>query len=64
MAFEAARSFGPSCASSTATGSARSLRALLDEGAGRSPAEYLDALGSPRPAASELATLFERYDLS
>ena len=39
------------------------LRALLDEGAGLSPKEYLDALGLAQAGRQELAALFERHDL-
>jgi Asp-tRNA(Asn)/Glu-tRNA(Gln) amidotransferase A subunit family amidase len=62
MAFEAARSFAPERREHDALLSPR-LRALLDEGAGRSPKEYLDALGLADAGRLELAALFERHDL-
>jgi Asp-tRNA(Asn)/Glu-tRNA(Gln) amidotransferase A subunit family amidase len=62
MAFEAARSFAPERREHDARLSPR-LRALLDEGAGRSPADYLDALGLARAGHQELAALFRRYEL-
>jgi Asp-tRNA(Asn)/Glu-tRNA(Gln) amidotransferase A subunit family amidase len=62
MAFEAARSFAPERREHGDRLSPQ-LRALLDEGDGRSPAEYLDALGLAQAGRQELATLFERHDL-
>jgi Asp-tRNA(Asn)/Glu-tRNA(Gln) amidotransferase A subunit family amidase len=62
MAFEAARSFAPELREHGARLSP-TLRALLDEGAGRSPKEYLDALGLAQAGRRELAALFERHDL-
>ena len=62
MAFEAARSFAPERREHGDRLSPQ-LRALLDEGAGRSPAEYLDALGLAQAGRQELARLFERQDL-
>ena len=62
MAFEAARSFAPELREHGARLSPR-LRALLDEGAGRKPAEYLEALGLAQAGRDELAALFERHDL-
>ena len=62
MAFEAARSFAPERRGHNAQLSPR-LRALLDEGADCSPAEYLDALRLAQAGRQELAALFERHDL-
>jgi amidase len=62
MAFEAARSFAPELREHGARLSP-TLRALLDEGAGLSPKEYLDALGLAQAGRQELAALFERHDL-
>jgi Asp-tRNA(Asn)/Glu-tRNA(Gln) amidotransferase A subunit family amidase len=62
MAFEAARSFAPERREHGARLSPQ-LRALLDDGAGRSPAEYLDALALAQAGRQELAALFERHDL-
>jgi Asp-tRNA(Asn)/Glu-tRNA(Gln) amidotransferase A subunit family amidase len=62
MAFEAARSFAPERREHGDRLSPQ-LRALLDEGAGRSPAEYLAALGLAQAGRQELAALFERHDL-
>jgi Asp-tRNA(Asn)/Glu-tRNA(Gln) amidotransferase A subunit family amidase len=62
MAFEAARSFAPERREHGARLSPQ-LRALLDDGAGRSPAEHLDALALAQAGRQELAALFERHDL-
>jgi Asp-tRNA(Asn)/Glu-tRNA(Gln) amidotransferase A subunit family amidase len=62
MAFEAARSFAPERREHGAHLSPK-LRALLDEGAGYSPKEYLDALRLAQAGRQELAALFERHDL-
>jgi Asp-tRNA(Asn)/Glu-tRNA(Gln) amidotransferase A subunit family amidase len=62
MAFEAARSFAPERREHGDRLSPQ-LRALLDEGAGRAPADYLDALGLAQAGRQELAALFGRHDL-
>jgi Asp-tRNA(Asn)/Glu-tRNA(Gln) amidotransferase A subunit family amidase len=62
MAFEAARSFAPERRQHGPRLSPK-LRALLDEGADRSPTEYLDALRLAQTGRQELAALFDRHDL-
>jgi Asp-tRNA(Asn)/Glu-tRNA(Gln) amidotransferase A subunit family amidase len=62
MAFEAARSFAPERREHGDRLSPQ-LRALLDEGADCSPAEYLGALGLAQAGRRELAALFQRHDL-
>jgi Asp-tRNA(Asn)/Glu-tRNA(Gln) amidotransferase A subunit family amidase len=62
MAFEAARSFAPERREHGDRLSPQ-LRALLDEGADRAPADYLDALGLAQAGRQELAALFGRHDL-
>jgi Asp-tRNA(Asn)/Glu-tRNA(Gln) amidotransferase A subunit family amidase len=62
MAFEAARAFAPEHLQHGPRLSPK-LRALLEEGAGRSAKEYLDALRLAQSGRQELAALLERHDL-